>query len=101
MVVYTEREEAQETRRHSLYVSHGVCSIEVLYATTHPPAAILLHTTLIAMDNELIRVWQLVHELSEQLALNQSVTETLQLQAKTLKVRAHCPHTTPERGIDP
>lgn len=38
------------------------------------------------LDNELLRVWQLVHELSEQLAHNQKVASTLQSQAGALKV---------------
>jgi hypothetical protein len=41
----------------------------------------------IPMDNELLRIWQLVHELSEQLAHNQKITNALQSQANTLKVR--------------
>ena len=39
------------------------------------------------MDGELMRVWQLVHELSEQLAHNQKLTATLQSQARALQVR--------------
>jgi hypothetical protein len=38
------------------------------------------------MDNELLRVWQLVHELSDQLAHNQKIASTLQSQAGVLKV---------------
>jgi hypothetical protein len=38
------------------------------------------------MDNELIRVWQLVNELSEQLAQNQKLANTLHSQAGSLKV---------------
>lgn len=38
------------------------------------------------MDNELMRVWQLVHELSDQLSHNQKLTNTLQSQAGSLKV---------------
>jgi hypothetical protein len=38
------------------------------------------------MDSELLQVWQLVHELSDQLALNQKITNTLQNQAGSLKV---------------
>lgn len=38
------------------------------------------------MDNELFRIWQLVHELSDQLAHNQEITKTLQAQAAALKV---------------
>lgn len=38
------------------------------------------------MDSDLLRVWQLVHELSEQLALNQKITNALQTQAGSLKV---------------
>lgn len=38
------------------------------------------------MDSELLRVWQLVHELSDQLALNQKIANTLQSQAGVLKV---------------
>jgi hypothetical protein len=40
------------------------------------------------MDSELLRVWQLVHELSDQLAHNQKIANTLQSQAGALKV---CP----------
>jgi hypothetical protein len=42
------------------------------------------------MDNELLRVWQLVHELSDQLAHNQKIANTLQSQAGVLKV---CPRS--------
>jgi hypothetical protein len=38
------------------------------------------------MDNELLLVWQLVNELSEQLAHNQKITTTLKSQAGALKV---------------
>jgi hypothetical protein len=38
------------------------------------------------MDNDLLRVWQIVHELSEQLAHNQKIANTLQSQANILKV---------------
>ncbi|KAG5642172.1 hypothetical protein DXG03_003533 [Asterophora parasitica] len=40
------------------------------------------------MDSEVLRVWQLVHELSDQLALNQKITATLQAQAGSLKTQA-------------
>jgi hypothetical protein len=40
------------------------------------------------MDSELLRVWQLVHELSDQLAHNQKIASTLQSQTGALKV---CP----------
>lgn len=40
------------------------------------------------MDNELIRVWQLVNELSEQLAQNQKLANTLHSQAGSLKDQA-------------
>ncbi|KAG6845165.1 hypothetical protein H0H87_012961 [Tephrocybe sp. NHM501043] len=40
------------------------------------------------MDSDMLRLWQLVHELSEQLAANQKLTATLQSQASTLKVQA-------------
>ena len=46
------------------------------------PQTSLYHT----MDNELLRVWHLVHELSEQLAQNQKIAGTLQSQASILKV---------------
>jgi hypothetical protein len=39
------------------------------------------------MDGEFLRLWQLVHELSEQLAHNQKISLTLQAQADELKVR--------------
>lgn len=38
------------------------------------------------MDSDLLRVWQLIHELSDQLALNQKITSALQSQAGSLKV---------------
>lgn len=41
------------------------------------------------MDGDILRVWQLVHELSEQLALNQKITNTLQSQAGSLKVSSY------------
>jgi len=40
------------------------------------------------METELIRVWQLVLELSEQLARNQELATSLKNQALVLKVRA-------------
>ncbi|EGO05262.1 hypothetical protein SERLA73DRAFT_157852 [Serpula lacrymans var. lacrymans S7.3] len=40
------------------------------------------------MDNELLRVWLLVHELSDQLAQNQKFTNALQSQADVLKEQA-------------
>ncbi|KAL0951779.1 hypothetical protein HGRIS_008450 [Hohenbuehelia grisea] len=40
------------------------------------------------MDNELFRVWQLIHELSDQLSLNQKITTTLYTQAGGLKHEA-------------
>ncbi|KAF7347479.1 hypothetical protein MVEN_01504100 [Mycena venus] len=40
------------------------------------------------MENELVRIWQIVHELSEQLAQNQKTTAALQTQAATLKNQA-------------
>ncbi|KAG6915258.1 hypothetical protein DXG01_012443 [Tephrocybe rancida] len=40
------------------------------------------------MDSDILRLWQLVHELSDQLALNQKFTAALQAQAGTLKVQA-------------
>ncbi|KAK0208957.1 hypothetical protein DFS33DRAFT_1306566 [Desarmillaria ectypa] len=40
------------------------------------------------MDSELMRVWQLVHELSEQLAHNQKLTAALQSQARSLQTQA-------------
>jgi len=38
------------------------------------------------MDSDLLRVWQLVHELSNQLAQNQEIASALQSQAGSLKV---------------
>lgn len=38
------------------------------------------------MDNELVLVWQVVNELSEQLAHNQKLTNALKSQAGLLKV---------------
>jgi len=38
------------------------------------------------MDNELLLVWQVVNELSEQLSHNQKITTALKSQAKALKV---------------
>ncbi|KAG6851391.1 hypothetical protein H0H93_005789 [Arthromyces matolae] len=40
------------------------------------------------MDTDMLRLWQLVHELSEQLAINQKITATLQAQAGSLKTDA-------------
>ncbi|GLB43507.1 hypothetical protein LshimejAT787_1400190 [Lyophyllum shimeji] len=40
------------------------------------------------MDSDILRVWQLVHELSDQLALNQKITATLQAQTGSLKTQA-------------
>ncbi|KAK7063862.1 hypothetical protein R3P38DRAFT_3382606 [Favolaschia claudopus] len=40
------------------------------------------------MENELVRIWQIVHELSEQLAQNQKTATTLQNQAASLKNQA-------------
>jgi hypothetical protein len=39
------------------------------------------------MDNELLLVWQVVNELSEQLAHNQKLTSALKSQAGVLKVK--------------
>ena len=39
------------------------------------------------MENEVVRVWGLVHELSEQLAENQRMANALRSQASILKVR--------------
>lgn len=41
------------------------------------------------MDNELLLVWQVVNELSEQLAHNQKLTSALKSQAGVLKVKLH------------
>ena len=38
------------------------------------------------MESELLRVWQLVHELSDQLVHNQKIASILQSQAGALKV---------------
>lgn len=38
------------------------------------------------MDTELLRVWQIVNELSDQLAHNQKLAGTLKSQAGLLKV---------------
>ncbi|KAG6854142.1 hypothetical protein C0991_010053 [Blastosporella zonata] len=40
------------------------------------------------MDSDLLRLWQLIHELSDQLSLNQKFTATLQAQAGSLKTQA-------------
>ncbi|KAJ7665364.1 hypothetical protein DFH06DRAFT_1187127 [Mycena polygramma] len=40
------------------------------------------------MENELVRIWQIVHELSDQLAQNQKTTASLQSQAASLKNQA-------------
>ncbi|KIY46316.1 hypothetical protein FISHEDRAFT_12364, partial [Fistulina hepatica ATCC 64428] len=40
------------------------------------------------MENELHRIWQMVHELSEQLVLNQKLAATLQSQTKALQTEA-------------
>lgn len=40
------------------------------------------------MENELLRMWQLINELSEQLSHNQKMTATLQSQVQLLKVWA-------------
>ncbi|ESK86904.1 hypothetical protein Moror_3421 [Moniliophthora roreri MCA 2997] len=37
------------------------------------------------MDNDLVRLWHLINELSDQLAHNHKITKTLQSQASTLK----------------
>lgn len=39
------------------------------------------------MENELLRVFHLIHELSEQLSHSQKVANTLQSQANALKVQ--------------
>lgn len=41
------------------------------------------------MDSDLLRAWLLVHELSDQLAHNQKMTNALQSRAISLKVRLH------------
>lgn len=45
------------------------------------------------MESELIRVWQLVSELSEQLARNQDLATSLKNQAVVLKVNVCAPST--------
>lgn len=50
------------------------------------------------MDSELLRVWQLVHELSDQLAHNQKIANTLQSQAGALKVRLSVESDTEDNG---
>jgi len=52
-------------------------------------------------DNDLLRVWHLVLELSDQLAQNQKIADALQSQASLLKVSCpsifipqYSPHTT-------
>lgn len=40
------------------------------------------------MDNDLVRVWHLINELSDQLAHNYKITKTLQSQANLLKVKS-------------
>ncbi|KIY73450.1 hypothetical protein CYLTODRAFT_387109 [Cylindrobasidium torrendii FP15055 ss-10] len=40
------------------------------------------------MDNDLLRIWQLVHDLSDQLSHNQKLTASLQQQADALKEQA-------------
>ncbi len=60
----------------------------------HPPSTVTSSSSLSfpqftfnTMDGDLLRIWQLVHDLSEQLAHNQKLTATLQAQANSLKVR--------------
>jgi hypothetical protein len=48
------------------------------------------------MEGELLRVWQLIHELSDQLAHNQKIANTLQSQAGALKV---CIFGAPEAQV--
>lgn len=43
------------------------------------------------MDNDLLRAWLLVHELSDQLAKNKQMADDLQSRAASLKVRVHLP----------
>ena len=52
------------------------------------------------LDSELVRVWHLIHELSEQLAHNQQTTVKLQNQANALKVRTltACVHDRPTQA---
>jgi len=38
------------------------------------------------MDSNILQVWQLIHDLGDQLAVNQKLTTTLQTQAVSLKV---------------
>lgn len=40
------------------------------------------------MDNDFVRTWTLIHELSDQLAHNQKMISTLASQAGLLQVRA-------------
>jgi len=47
------------------------------------------------MDNELLLVWQVVNELSEQLAHNQKLTSALKSQAGVLKVKKLCGYIRP------
>lgn len=59
-------------------------------STPVPVANILEQIPFIVMDNELLRVWQLLHELSDQLNHNQKISTALQSQAHALKVRFIC-----------
>jgi hypothetical protein len=54
-------------------------------ASARPPLP-YRDTSNMIMDNELLRAWLLVHELSDQLAHNQKMTSALQSRATSLKV---------------
>lgn len=43
------------------------------------------------MENDLIQLWRLVAELSDQLAHNRAITASLQAQAGSVKVGSHLP----------
>jgi hypothetical protein len=38
------------------------------------------------MDNDILRAWLLIHELADQLSLNQKISNTLHSQAAAIKV---------------
>ena len=64
----------------SLVVKKNVASSDDVVATHHN------HTHLVDMDTDFLRAWQLIHDLSDQLAHNQKLISTLTSQAGALQV---------------
>lgn len=83
----TRKESSNRRPQTQCYVTrHNVSGQSRSRQNTLSTNSCPLKAPLSTMDNELLRVWELVRELSDQLALNQKIASTLQSQAGVLKV---------------